>query len=125
MNSVCIWRPAELFRIIEAALERDAFGRRQLLEDLGLLVLRQVFEDRHRVVGFDVAHALGDGLRRQLVENFLAHRVVHFGERGKVEIDAEQFDQARALFGIERFQHRAEIGFVQVADQAAQGRDVG
>ena len=60
----------------------------------------------------------------QFVEDFLAHRVVDFGQRGEIEIDAEQFDQARALVGVERFQQRAEVGFVQVADQNAQRRHV-
>ena len=85
----------------------------------------QVLEDRHRVVGVDVAHALGDGLRRQFVEDLPAHRVVDLGERGVIEVDAEQLDQARAALGFERFQDGAEIGFVQAADQAAQRFDVG
>ncbi len=114
-----------VLRIVEAALERDPLGRRQLFEDFGLLFLRQILEDRHRVVGFNVAHALRDGLRRQFVEDFLAHRVVHFGERGEIEIDAEQFDQPRPLAGVKRFQHGAEIGFMKIADQVAQGRHVG
>ncbi len=59
------------------------------------------------------------------LENFLAHRVVDFGQRGEVEIDAEQFDQARALLRLERFQQGAEVGFVQVADQRAQRAGVG
>ena len=125
MNSVCMRRPAEILRIVEAARQRDAFGLRQLLENLGLLFLRQILEDRHRVVGFEIAHAFRDLVRRQLVEDFLAHRVVDFGERAEVEVDAEQFDQARALVGIERLQHGALIGFVQIADQRAQGLHVG
>ena len=94
MNSVCMCRPAEFFRVIQAARQRDALQRRQLFEILRLLVLGEVFENGHRIVGFNVAHAFGDGLRRQLVENFLAHRVVYFGERGEIEVDAEQLDQA-------------------------------
>ena len=95
-----------------------------MAENFGLLVARHVLENGDSVIGLDVAHAFGDGLRLQLVEDFLAHRVVDFGERGKVEVDAEQFDQTRALIGIERFEQRAEIGFVQVADQNAQLRHV-
>ena len=74
-----------IFRVVQAALQRDALGRRQLLEDLGLVVLRQVFEDVDRVVGIEVAHALGDGLGRQLLEDFLADRVVDLGQRREVE----------------------------------------
>ena len=124
MNSVCMRRPAEFFRIIEAAPERAALRGRQLLEDLGLLVLRQVFEDRHRVVGFELAHAFGDRARRQLVEDFLAHRVVDFGQRGEVEIDAEQFDQAGAQLRRQRLDQCAHVGFVQAADLRAQRADV-
>ena len=110
-----------ILRIFQAAGQRDAFGRRQLLEDLGLVGLRQVAEDRHRIVGFELAHAFGNRLRRQFFEDFIAHRVVDFGQRGEVEVEAEQFDQARTLFRRERLQHGAEIGLVQVADQFAQG----
>ena len=124
MNSVCMRRPAEILGVIEAAGERDALGLRQLLENLGALFFGQILEDRHRVVGFDLAHALGDGSRLQFFENFLAHLVVDFGKSGKVEVDAEQFDQARAHFRFERPDHGAEIGFVQTADQPPQRLDV-
>ncbi len=114
-----------VFRIVETALEHDALGRRQLREDLGLLVLRQIFEDRHRVVGFEFTHAFCHGLRRQLFEDFFAHRVIDLGERGEVEVDAEQFDQARPLLRFERLDHGAEVGDVQSADQPKQRVDVG
>ena len=77
-----------------------------------------------RVVGFDIADAFGDRARRQLFENFLAHRSSTSVSARKVEVDAEQFDQARALVGIERLDDGAEIRFVQIADQPAQGFDV-
>ena len=95
---------------------------RQLLENLDLLFLRQVFENVDGVVGIELAHALGDGLGRKLVEDLLAHRVVDFGERGKVEILAHQFDELGPQFGIERLDQIAGIGFVQVADETAQRR---
>ena len=59
-----------VFRVVEAAGERDALRRRQLLENFGLLFLRQIVEDRDGIVGFDLAHAFGDRPRRQFVENF-------------------------------------------------------
>ena len=93
---------------------------RQLLEDLGLLVLRQVFQDVDGVIGIEFAHALGDGFRRQLVEDFLADGVVDLGQRGEVEIRAHQRDQARAQFRIERLDDGAGVGLVQLADQLAQ-----
>ena len=51
--------------------------------------------------------------------------IIDFGERGEIEMDAEQFDQTRALFGLERLDDGAEIGLVQAADQPAQRFDVG
>ena len=75
---------------------------------------------RDRVVGIELAHALGDGLRRQLLEDFLADGVVDLGQRREVEVAPHQLDQARAQFRVERLDHGADIGLVQVADQ---GRD--
>ena len=111
-----------VFRIVEAALERDALDRRQLLEDLGLILLRQVLEDGDGVVGIELAHALGDGLGRQLFEDLLADGVVDLGQRGEVEIRAHQLDQARAQIRIERLDDVAGVGLVQVADELAQRR---
>ncbi len=96
-----------------------------MFENFGAFGLRQILQDRHGIVGFHLADALGDGLRRQLFEDFLAHRVVDLGQCGKIEVDAEQFNQTRALFGLERLQHRTKIGFMQIANQGAQRRDIG
>ena len=106
-----------VLRIVQDALERDALGRRQLLQDLGLLLLRQVFENVGGVVGIELAHALGDGLGRQLLEDFLADRVVDLGQRGEVELAAHQLDEARAQFRIERLDQVAGVGLVQFAGQ--------
>ena len=110
----------QLFGVIQTARQRDAFGLRQLLENFGLFVLRQVFEDGDGVVGFQFAYALCDGLGWQLLENFLANRVVNFGQRGEVEIDTKQFDKALPLFWRQGLDERAHVGFVQVTDQRAQ-----
>ena len=109
---------------MQDALDRAALGRRHLLEDFGLLLLRQVFEDVRRVVGIEVADALGDGLGRQLFEDLLADGILDLGERGEVELAAEQLDEARAQVGIERLDQVAGVGLVQFADQRLQGRGV-
>ena len=109
---------------MQDALDRAPLGRRHLLEDFGLLLLRQVLEDVGGVVGIEIAHALGDGLGRHLFEDFLADRVVDLGERGEVELAAQQFDEARAQVGIERLDQVAGVGLVQLADQRLQGRGV-
>ena len=67
-----------------------------MLEDFGALVVRQILQDRHRVVGIELAHAYGDGGGGELFENFLAYGIVDFGERGEIEVPAEQRDQPRA-----------------------------
>src|SRR5262249_27292536 len=93
---------------------------RQLLEDLGLLVFRQILEDRNSVVGFELADTFCDRLRRQLVEDLVANRVVDLGERRKIEIDAEQPHEARALLGLQRLDLPALIALVQIPDQRPQ-----
>ncbi len=111
-----------IFRVIEAAGQRQPFLGRQMTENFRAFVARHILENRDCVIGLDVLDAFGHGLRAQFVENFLAYCVVDFGQCREVEIDAEQFDQTRPLVGLKRFQERAEIGFVQVADQNAQLR---
>jgi hypothetical protein len=94
--------PGGLFRVVEAAGERGAFGDRKLVENLGLVFLGQVLEDVDRVIGVELAHALGDGLGFQFLEDLLAHGVVDFGERREVEVGAHQLDELGARVGIER-----------------------
>ena len=104
---------------MQAARERDALGRRKLVENFGLLVLGQVFEDVDGVVRIELAHPLGDRFGRELFENLFANRIVDFNQGGEVEIGAHQFDQPRALVRIERFEQIAEIGLMQFADECA------
>ena len=60
----------------------------------------------------------------QFVKDFLAHHVVDFGKRSKVEVDAEQLNQAWPLLGVKRLDQRTHIGFMQAADQRAQARRI-
>ena len=116
--------PGRGLRIVQDALQLAALLRWQLLEDFGLFLGRQVFEDVGRVVGFEPADALGDGLRRHLFEDFLAHRIVDFGERRIVEFAAHQLDEGRPQLGVERLDQVAGVGLVQVAGQLPQRRRV-
>ena len=76
-----------VFRIVEAARERDPVGRRQLVEDLVLLLLRQVLRgSRRRRRNRGRARPRRRARWRQLLEDLLADRVVDLGQRGEVEI---------------------------------------
>ena len=120
MNFVVIRRPAEFLRIVEAALQRDALGERQAGEHLLAVLLVEVGDDLDRVVGIELADDLGDLLVRDRFEDFAADGVVDLGQRHPVEVVAHEADELVALLRIERLQHVAEIGFVQIADERAQ-----
>ena len=62
---------------------------------------------------FELADALGHRLRRQGLEDLDAERLVELGQRGEVEVVAEEADQRRPFLGVERLQERAEIGLVE------------
>ena len=125
MNSILHAPAGRILRIVEAARQRDPLGGRQLVQDFVLLLLRQVFEDGDCIVGIEIAHAFGDGFGRQFVEDFLADRIVDFGERREVEVRAHQLDQPRSQLRVERLDQIADIGLVQVADELTQQRRVG
>ena len=125
MNSVCIRRPAEFSGYSQAALERVALRRRQLFEDFLLVLLVEALEQFDGVVGFQFAHALGDRLGFEFLEDFLADGIVDLVQRREVEIGARQFHQADAVVGLERRDQIAEIGLVQFRDHGAQERRIG
>ena len=114
-----------VFRIQQAALQRVALGRRQLFQDFFLVLLVEAFEQFDGVVGFQFANALGDRLRLEFLEDFLADGVIDLVERREVEIGAGQFDQLDAIVGLERADQVAEIGLVQFGDDLTQQRPVG
>jgi len=113
-----------ILRIFESPCDRNPLGRRDLIENLGTFFFRQVLEDGHRVIGLHLADAFCHRLRRQLFEDFLADRIVDFGERGEIEVDAQQFDQPRPLLRLQRLDKVAHVGLVQAADQRAQARRI-
>ena len=76
-NKFCLHTPAgRILRIFETASDRNAFGRRDLIENLGAFFCRQVLEDRYSVVGFDLAYPLCNRLWGQFIEDFLAGRSI-------------------------------------------------
>ena len=89
----------EVFRIFEAAGERDALGG-------GNCSRISAWSPSAGLPGWSTASSVSSSLtpsatasRRQLVENFLAHSVIYFGECCEVEIDAQQFDEPLTLLG--------------------------
>ena len=116
--------PCRILRVFEAAGERHPLDRRKLGEHLGPLLRLEVFEDGDGVVGLEIADAFGDRLRRQLFEDLRAERLVELGQRGEVEVLAEKGDEPRPLLRLERLEEVAEIGLVELGDEAAHGRRV-
>jgi hypothetical protein len=112
------------FRIVQDALKRTAFGRRELFEDLVLFLLREILENIRGVVGIEIADALGDRLGRHLFEDFLTDRVVDLGERGEVELAAHQFDEAPSQLRVERLDQVAGVGLMQFAGQCPQAAGI-
>src|SRR4029077_12781362 len=124
-NELGLHAPAgRVFRVEQAARQRDPLGSGKLIENLGLLVLRQVLEDGHRIIGIELAHAFGHGLGRQLFEDFLADGVIDLGQRGKIEVVPHQLDELGAQIRVERLDQIADVGLVQVAYQLAQRRGI-
>ncbi len=109
-----------IFRIQQAARQRDAFTQRKLLQDFCLLVLRQVLQNGHRVIGVESAHAFGNRFGRQLLEDFVADGVVDFGQSREIEGVSHQLDQSRTKLRIECLDHIADVRLVQVGDQFTQ-----
>ena len=113
-----------VFRVVERTLERHALDGGQAVENIRLVLVVEAFENRDRVVRFEVAHAFGDGGGFKLLEDFLADRIVDLCQRGEVEIRAEQFDQAWPMIGVEGFEKIAHFRFVKILDERQQTRRV-
>ena len=109
-----------VLRIKQAALQRRALCRRQLVEDLFLVLGIEAFEQFDGVVGLQFAHAFRDGLGFEFLENFLADGIVDLVQRREVEIGAGQFDELDAVFGFEGADQIAEIGLVKFGHHFAQ-----
>ena len=107
-------------RIVEPALERDALRVGKAGENLLAVFLVEVGDDLDGVVGIELADGLGDLLVRDRFEDFAADGVVDLGQRQPVEVVAHEADELVALFRLERLQHAAEVGFVQVGDEVAE-----
>ena len=106
-----------IFRIIQRALQRGAVHRWHGLENLGLLLPVKVLQNGDGVVAFEVAHALGHGLRGQFVENILANALIDLDQRSKVEFSPHKLDKTGAVLVIEGLDQGADIGLVQIADK--------
>ncbi len=124
MKSVCMRRPAEFFRELQHPGERYPLARRNLGKDRRLLGRLEVLQDGDGVVGIEIADALGDVARRQVLEDLHADRLVELGERGEVEVVAEKADQPGTLVGVERLDQVGDIGLVERAGEFARGRRV-
>jgi len=91
--------------------------RRKRLQHLRLVLGLQRLQNRNGVVALQVADAFGHGFDRKLVKNVLTGGLADFGERRKVKIRAHQGDQFRTGLVIQQLKQRAEIRFMQCADE--------
>ena len=107
-----------IFRIFEAALERDALDRRHRLQNFALLLRRQIFDEKESIVRLEFGDALGDRLGRQFLHNLIADIGVDLGQRSEVEVAAHEFDELRPHFAGQIFDEGRKIGFVQLASKA-------
>ncbi len=114
--------PCGIFRIIQAALERVALGRRQLFQDLFLVLLVEAFQQFDGIVGLEFANAFGDRRWLEFLQDFLADGVIDLVQRREVEIGAGQFDQPGPQIGLKRLDQVAEVGLVQFGNDGAQQR---
>jgi len=78
--------------------------RRQRLQNLGLLLGLERLQNGDGVVALQLAHALGERLDRQLLQNIFAGRFADLGERREIEVGAHEFDQPGPRFVIEQLQ---------------------
>ena len=108
-----------VFRIEQAARQRDALGRRESLENFGLLVLQQVREDGHGIVGIELAHAFGHRLGRQFCEDLFADGIFDLGQRREIEVASHQLDQLGTQLGLERLDQIADVSLMQIAEEFA------
>ena len=108
-----------VFRIEQAARQRDALGRRKPLENFGLLVLRQIREDGHGIVGIELAHAFGHRPGRQFCEDLFTDGIFDLGQRREIEVLSHQPDQRGTQLRLERLDQIADVSLVQIAQEFA------
>ena len=107
-------------RIVEPALERDALRVGKPGQNLLAVLLVEIGDDLDRVVGIELADGFGDLLVRDRLEDLAADGVVDLRQRDPVEIVAHQADELVALLRVERLEHAAEIGFVEILYELAE-----
>jgi hypothetical protein len=108
----------------QAACQGDALGRREPLENFGLLVLRQIREDGQGIVGIELAYAFRHLLGRQFCEDLFADDIFDLGQRREIEVLSHQPDQLGTQLGLERLDQIADVSLVQVAEEFAQRRGI-
>ncbi len=101
-------------REVERALQGRSVDRRHGVEDLVLILLVQILQQRDGVVAFEILDVERDGRVRQLFEDVLADAVVHLGEGGEVEVAPHDGDKLGTPVRRQRLDERAEVGLVDV-----------
>ena len=120
-RSRCIRRPAEFLGIAERLLDRGAVVGLHPLQHGLLLVAAEVFDQRDRVVGLQLAGDVRDLLRLHLVEQVLADPIVHFGKHVGVDDSGKRLDQAFALVARGGLDQVGDVGGMERLDQLSSG----
>ena len=109
-----------VFRVFQAALDRQPVGDRDLGEDFRLLLRLQPFEQIDPVIGLELGNGLGHRVRRQDIEHFVEHLFVKLGQRRIVDVAIEQLDELFALLRAHQLHEVGKIGLVQALRQQPQ-----
>ena len=105
---------------LQAALNREPVGDRDLGENLCLLLGLQAFQQIDRVVGFKLGDGLCDRVRWQDIEHFVQDLLIQLGQRCVVDVPVEKLDELLAVVRPHQLHEVGKVGFVKPLGQELQ-----
>ena len=106
-----------LLGIRERFLDRGAVVGIERAQHGALLLLLHVLDEGDRVVGLELAGDFGDLVRLELVEQLLAHPIVHLGEDVAVEQFGESGGERPPVAAVDQLEQIGDVGRVERLDQ--------
>ena len=100
-------------RVGQRLLDRGPFAFRKDVQDRCLLRRVEVLDQVDHVIGIELADRLGQHLRREDADDFLAQRLVEFREDVAVHLVPVKPDQPHPVVGVHLFQKVGDVGRVQ------------